>query len=984
MKHHQISRFFKPAPKKPAFHSPPPPAPEPVPLTPEPVPEPVPSPEPLANKDLKNVRKRKLPEESGHEPKVPKPKPTKQNPTKPKPTKLTPLEQEIVRFKQENQDKLMAVQVGYKYKFWGKDAEIVAKIINVMLLKHETDERFNYCSIPDNRLHVHLKRLLSMGYKVGVIKQTQLTMSKTFEPEGGKKGLFERKLTGVYTKATYMNEELELNSNNYGYSNYDHMNDNGDYMCCIKEQDLNIAIIVIKPLTGEIIVDSFKDNQLLQELDTRLTYFTPSEVILLGNDGQNGAITKLINVNNNNCRLETVDPSEDVLDELKQFFDQFTDEKYKSLYDYYKLNYDELTLMVLNELIKYLKPFQLSNIFTITSNIRNFKDNTTGDNMILASNIMRNLEIFQNSTNEDNKGSLFWLLNHTRTNIGERLLARWVSQPLVKKSKILDRLDAIDDLSNEFNHFIDSLSKTLNNDIDLEKSLIKLHYSTQNNPIKISRFEVYKLLKKFSEILTLVNNFTNDINKINDTFKSQELKSIFNELLKMADELDVESLLNMISINFFASKSTDKDVNQQKINYFNLNYHDWKPISNQLQKIEKINLEIAEELNEISKILGKPVRLIKNLNQDNLVEVRSTMTKKVPVDWIRINATKSITRFRSPNLQHLNNLLTYNQELLIKACDQCFQEFLNKINDKYWEFQKIVTSLAKFDCFLSLVTTKLNGVRPDFTDENSTIKIEGFKNPIQSYLQLNYITNDIMITPKQNRISIITGPNMGGKSSYIRSIGLLTIMAQIGCYLPCKSATISMFDNIFIRMGSVDNILKGQSTFFIEMLEMFQILHNFTDNSLILLDEIGSGTGTKDGYVMAYSILKYLLHHENNPVILFITHFHNIIEVVNEYKQTDLQHVINCFHMDYVLQDDQAVVFLYKLVEGIVDNLYGINVAKLSGIPEEVLQEASKISTKVKQQDQLNEILNIIHYIKQHDWSKALTKITDPKALDSM
>lgn len=917
--------------------------------------------------------------------------PAKKHNSGTKKLKLTPLEQEILKFKQDNQDKLIAIQVGYKYKFYGEDAAIVSKIINVMLIKHETDDRFNYCSIPDNRLHVHLKRLLSVGYKVGVIKQTQLTMSKTFDDTGKSKGLFERELTGVYTKATYMNEELELNSNNYGYNNFDDVSENGEYMCCIKEKDLSISMIMIRPITGEIVMDSFRDNELLQELDTRLTYFTPCEVILLSNtdSSYNQSIIKLINVNNNNCRVEKVTPSDNVSEELQQFFNTINDEKpdnsdnekYKSLYDYYNLNYDEQTLMTLSEFIKYLKPFKLSNIFTIPSNIRHFKDNTVnGDNMVLSSNIIKNLEIFSNSTNGDSKGSLFWILNHTRTKMGERLLVRWVSQPLINKSKIIDRLDAIDDLSSEFNHFIDTLTKVLTNDLDLEKSLIKLHYSTNINPIKISRLEVYRLLKKFSDILKLVKNFSNDIGKINKTFKSNDLRHIFNDLLQLSEEFDIEKeFLNLISMNFFGGSGKNNNDNSgqnyQKIHYFDLNYHNWESISSQLQKIEEIKADIDEEVKVVSKILGKHVRLVKNLNQDNLIEVRSGMMNKVPVDWIRINATKSITRFRSPHLQHLNNLLAYNEELLIKACDHSFQMFLNNINAKYWEFQRILTNLSKLDCYLSLVTTKLNGIRPEFTSKNSHINIKGFKNPIQSYLHLNYINNDINISPHENRISIITGPNMGGKSSYIRSIGLLIIMAQIGCYLPCKAAAISMFDNIFIRMGSVDNILKGQSTFMIEMLEMLQILNNFTDNSLVLLDEIGSGTGTKDGYVMAYSILKYLIDHKYKPVILFITHFHNIIELVNEYKLNNGDLVINCFHMDYLLQEDDSVVFLYKLVEGIIDNLYGINVARLSGIPSEVLEEASKISARMKQKDQLQEALTILQYIKQENWGKLLNKI---------
>lgn len=907
MKHHQISRFFKPAKRK---------------LE---IPE-------LAKKEERVVKKAST-EIPGVETKPSMARSIAKKKLDVK-SKLTPLESQILELKADNDDKLLAIQVGYKYKFYGDDAQIVSKLINIMLIPHE-DSRFNYCSIPDNRLHVHLKRLLSYGYKVGVVKQLDLSSNQLIE---GTKSLFSRALTGVYTLATYMNEEVEDGKNMVVD---DH---NGEYICCVKKVEAETGICFVRPITGEIIVDFFEDNDLNSELETRLTYYKPSECIIVSDNDDHikVSLSKLISSINNTCRLE-YSTSSKAIEELEDFL---KDEP--SIFEYYKLNFNPLLINCITELIKYLQPFNLASIFSITSNIIKFKN---ADYMILSSNVLKTLEIFENSTNNSTKGSLIWLLNHTRTKMGERLLYKWVSRPLINKQKIEDRRDALDDLTANFNHFIDCFMKLLSNDMDLEKLLIKLHYSL--GKAKITRTEVYIMLSKFNDILKLIRGFEKDIETINRTFKSKALKSIFNELLELSKDMDIESnYLKMISHSY----ATSKDIKEQKSNYFNLKYHPWPEIVDQMNKIEEVGAQIEEETKNISNILGKSTKLVKNLNQEHLVEVRNTKINDLPLDWIRISATKTVTRFRSPKLQKLNNLILYNREQLDKACDEVFQKFLVSINDNYFKFHQIIVNLSIFDCLLSLAVTKAEGVKPSIQDENSIIRIKNFKNPIISSLK-DYITNDIQISPEQNRISIITGPNMGGKSSYIKSAGILVIMNQIGCYLPCETAELSIFTDIFIRMGSFDNIIKGQSTFMIEMLEVLHILENYNEKSLILLDEIGRGTGTIDGYIIAYSILQYLATSDIKPVILFITHFHRLTDICKEYDDIDN------FYMDFIDQNDE-IVFLYKLVKGKLDDLYGLNVAKLAGIPDSVIKQAKLKAQELRREDTIDRVIKQIEQIK--------------------
>lgn len=831
--------------------------------------------------------------------------------------KLTPLEKQILEFKADHHDKILAIQVGYKYKFFGDDAKIVSKLINIMLIPN-SDERFNYCSIPDNRLHVHLKKILDYGHIVGVVKQTQ----SSFEA----KGLFNREVTGIYSKATYMNEELN-----------GEIEGNGDYILALYHEQLKFYMVTVKPITGEIIIDDFEDNELKQNLETRLSYLNPSQVLVVNCDCAEGhsceSLLKLYS-----CNIVKSDSFSNEPGSLSDFLSD-----YPSIVEYYNLNYYDNTIKCIISIMEYLKLFKLELIFTITSNISTFKDSNS---MILSPNLLKNLEIFENSSDFSQKGSLFWLLNHTNTKFGERLLIKWILNPLINKDLIEDRLNAIEDLSKEFNHFFDCLKNKIVG-IDLEKLLIKIYYN------KISTVEVQKFLFKFNEIKKIFKTFENEIHTLSEKYKSKSLVAIFADINELFNDLDTEHYYNMISKNYY-------EDNNEITKFFELKYHDWEEISNKLKDIEDVRQEIEDETKEVAKIIGKPIKLVKNLNQDNLVEVRNSLLPKVPVDWMRINSTKTLTRFRSPVLQKLNNRLNNELDRLNSVCHQCFEKFLGLINKDYFKFNQIIKKLSTFDCYLSLaaVSNQHHYKRPTISSDDQRISIKNFKNPIISSLT-NFIPNDIDISVHKNRISIITGPNMGGKSSYIKSIGILVIMVQIGCFLPCETAEISIFNKVFIRMGSIDNILKGQSTFMIEMLEMLNIVNNFDNKSLVLLDEVGKGTGTIDGYVIAYSILKFFAQHDLKPFILFITHFPQLGELCDEFKD------MGSFHMDYMVENDD-VIFLYKLVEGIVDSSYGLNVARLSGIPKEIIDKAKEISKEVRLDSNLKSFLHEIKELKNH------------------
>lgn len=902
--------------------------------------------------------------------------------------KLTPLEKQFIEMKRSNLDKVLAIQVGYKFKFFGEDAVVVSQILSIMLipgnikLGDSQHDRFAYCSIPDNRLHIHLKRLLNQGLKVGVVKQTETAAIKSVDSTN-KSGLFEREITGVYTKATYMGDELltgDPNINRTGVKD-DEM---GDYIFCIDElHSKDIGMIAIQPITGDIIYDTFKDNVTRDELETRLVYLNPSEIIVINDNTEISKETlKIINIVNDKVNIMHKQRRSQAkyTNEIYTFFNTIDEGKYKDLGEQYLLKFPNNIQSCMIELIQYLEEFKLSNIFTIINNVSCFSNSKTC--LVLPSSTIQALEIFQNTTDANsNKGSLIWLLNHTRTRMGNRLLVKWISKPLIDKGQIEERLQAIEDLTYKFNHFIDSLKNQLDKigkaSIDLEKNLIKVHYSSTYQLDKISRKEVYLLLKCFDDILTMVKHFENPANNLFETVSSPLLLRIFDELIQLSKENTVRNLLDMIS----ADALDDSNLNDQKVKFFNLKYFKDQQIIDQLSQILNIESFLNDELTEIRKTLKRPqLNYITNSKETYLIEVRNgKMVDSLPKDWIKINGTKTVSRFRSPKITRLHKQLQYHNDMLIRNCDSAFNSYLFKIDNNYDFFSKVIRNLSIFDCLLSLSAVSSinsNYSRPKIVEDKQIIQIKNSRNPIIENFSVNYsnyISNDINISYDEDRVLIITGPNMGGKSTYVKQVALLVIMAQIGSYIPCDEAMVGIFDSIFIRMGARDNILQNQSTFMVEMLECSHILKNMTSNSLIILDEIGRGTGTNDGISIAYSILNYLIEEPKKPLTLFITHFPSLHVLEDKFKGVVANYHMGFHEVTKSNQEFPEVVFLYNLVRGVVGNLYGLNVAKLAGIPNSIINSAYIKSTEIRdtiEADWPKKLIRIIKLLRDSKDSK--------------
>lgn len=893
---------------------------------------------------------------------------TKSSSTSSAKTKLTPLEKQFIELKLQNQDKILAIQVGYKFKFFGHDAVIASQLLNIMLipgnlaLEERQHERFAYCSIPDNRLHIHLQRLLNHGLKVGVVKQTETAAIKSVE-SSNKSSLFERKVTGVYTKSTYMGDELLTGDPTLNRSANVEVSEGSTFILCINElqHPKGSSVVAVDPVTGDIVFDEFPDTATRDELDTRLQYLKPSEVIVIGNDDKVSPETKKVLMSNNPTVAITYEKQKkesEIHAELSDFFTDVDEEARSAhLAEHYMLNYSFSIQSCIYELIHYLAEFKLSNVFTIPSNFTSLTDSRKC--MLLPGNTLKALDIFEVQDDPSSKkGTLFWLLDHAYTRKGSRLLKRWIHRPLVNKEDIEERLKAVETLRlGEFSHLVDALKGAIvkigKSGVDLDKFLIKIHYSATYSSDKISRKDVYMMLKNFLEILDVSKKFAEEGIK---EFERANLSTVVSNILRKLHELSQKSVVAdfLGMINASAALNTD-NLNEQRIHFFNLRNEKFDAVAAEIEQIAIIESQLEQELENIRKYLKRPqLSFVTNLKDTHLIEVRNgKAVDALPSDWVKISGTKTVSRFRTPAVSGLHKQLQYHNDMVLKAADMCFNEYLKEIDLHYEYFHQIVSSIATFDCLLSLArasgaSSGQNYVRPTLVDEQ-LIYIKLASNPILSSLSLEYVPNDIDISYDDKRVLIITGPNMGGKSSYVKQIALLVIMAQVGCLLPCAKARMGIFDSIFIRMGAHDNILRGKSTFMVEMLESSNIIQNYTEKSLIILDEIGRGTGTSDGISLAYSILRYIIEDPKKPLALFITHYPSL-HVLDQFDG------VKNYHMAFIEKtlaegkenDWPEVIFLYKLVQGVVSNLYGLNVAKLAGIDQKIIENAYQVSEAMK------------------------------------
>ncbi|KAF9349246.1 Mismatch repair protein msh3 [Mortierella sp. AD094] len=932
---------------------------------------------------------------------------------------LTPLEKQFVEIKDQYPDAILCIEVGYKFRFFGEDAEIASR---ELCIAHFMDHNFYTASIPIHRLDVHVRRLVHAGFKVGVVRQMETAALKS--AGDNKSAPFTRKLTNLYTKATFL-ESLDQDDNQF-QGGFVGREPSSQYLMCICEQPqggngtdekVKIAILAVQPATGDIIYDEFLDGHFRNELETRLLHIHPAELIvpiepmskatekLLGHlTASTHRRTGLASNSHDGVRIERTNgfvKHDKAFSLVSEFYSKSLKEeqlgannkgtaaessKQSQMEALLKtvLGLSRNLIIALAAMITHLTDFGLAPVFRLSKYFECF---TSRSHMLLNGNTISNLEIYRNQTDWTTRGSLFAILDHTQTGFGRRLLRKWVGKPLVDRKVLQERVDAVEEIlaSAGNNAYLEKVKGVLKGLVDLEKGVCRIHYG------KSSPKEFLTILQTFKEVAEVIPQGQGSVSNNEFGLKSLMLRSLIGSLSNALGD----SSYFLDGLNERAARKDDKllmfqdDVIKEK----------WPEICEHRDNIAETEGDLSTHLGAIRKLLREPHLEYTTVSGiDYLIEVKNKDVAKVPKAWVKISGTKQVSRFHTPETIQLIQAKAQHQERLVLACNQAFTSFQQEFSERYEVFRDLVQNLAVLDCLFSLATVAcLPGyVKPEYVDDDlcnppttdtdggslkankdfgnttstvsdneeafssisrtrtskTTIDITNGRHPMveQMLPPGNFVPNDIHFSARPDtgvneKTMILTGPNMGGKSCYIRQVALLCIMAQVGSYLPADSARVSLLDAVFTRMGASDNIFGHESTFMVELQETSDILKMASPRSLVILDELGRGTSTLDGVAIAYAVLKHVVRHIG-AITLFVTHYPSLAEVANEFPEG----VVRNYHMGFMATaagaasgsisdvdlatdtpginedlalDDMDIVFLYKLVPGVSLKSYG-------------------------------------------------------------
>ncbi|KAF2281000.1 DNA mismatch repair protein MSH3 [Westerdykella ornata] len=897
-------------------------------------------------------------EEEDEEDETPKPKGKKGVTAKKSGSKLTPMEKQYLDIKRKHLDTIIVMEVGYKFKFFGEDARIASKELGIVCIpgKFRYDEhpseahydRFASASFPVHRLQVHVKRLVQANHKVGVVRQIETAALKA--AGDNRNTPFVRKLTNLYTKGTYVDDVEGLDSAGPGPDSPQ----NTGYLLCLTEtnakgwgtdEKVHVGMVAVQPATGDIIYDDFEDGFMRSDIETRLLHIAPAEFLIVGELSK--ATEKLVqhlsasktNVFGDKCRVERVEKPKTMASQAYSHISNFYADKMKSsqggdndkqsaiLDKVHQLS--EHVTICLSAMITHLSEYGLEHVFDLTKYFQPFSARSY---MLLNGNTLTSLEIYQNQTDYSEKGSLFWTMDRTRTRFGRRLLRKWVGRPLIDKEQLEERIAAVEELKERENTIpVDKLKFLLGKiKLDLEKVLIRIYYKKCTRPELLVALQTLQAIASEYAMVKEPKDAGFSSALLNEAIAS--IPKIYESVNNFLERINANAAHNDDKYSFFRDQYEAEDINDYKLG------------------IAAVEADLDAYRKEAAAKLGKSkVDYVTVAGAEYLIEVKkkSPEEKKVPASWAQISATKAVARFHTPEVKRMLQERDQHKENLAAACDKAYYRLLDEISAQYQDLRDCVHSLATLDALLSLaiLASQPGYVKPEFTSDIE-VSITGGRHPMVEQLLLDaYVPNDVELSHSRTRGLLITGPNMGGKSSYVRSAALIAIMGQIGSYVPAASARLGMLDAVFTRMGAHDNMLKGESTFMVELSETAAILKTATPRSLVILDELGRGTSTFDGVAIAEAVLEYVLR-DVQCLTLFITHYQHLARVKDRFAKGELRNV----HMRFeeMGEGGREVVFLYEVAEGTSLRSYGLNVARLARVPEEVIERAGVKSVELE------------------------------------
>ena len=803
-------------------------------------------------------------------------------------SELTPMMKNYLATKEEYPDCILFYRLGDFYEMFFDDAKLVSKELELTLTGKSCglEERAPMCGVPYHAAEGYLNRLVARGYKVAICEQVE-------DPKLAK-GLVKREVVRIVTPGTNLDPGgLDETRNNYIMS--------------VFYADGSYGISLADVTTAAFLVTEVDEARAFFD---ELSKFSPSELICNESFFMSGISREELE-EQFHIRVSSLDSwyftKETAFSTLTEHF-HVSSIAGLGLSDY------ESGVIAAGSLLRYLYDTQKNSL----AHMSKIEPYSTGKYMILDSFTRRNLELTETLREKEKRGSLLWVLDKTKTAMGARLLRSWMEQPLLSKTEINQRLDAVSEL---YQNMItrEELREYLNPVYDLERLISRIVYQTANPRDLIAFRQSLSMLGPIRSLL-------------------KELSSpLLNEVYEMIDPLeDITSLIE-------ASITDEPPITVREAGIIKTGYHEEVDRLREAGTKGKEWLATIEE-EEREKTGIKNLRIKYNKVFGYYLEVTNSYKDLVPDYFIRKQTLTNAERYITPELKTMEDeILGASDRLNILEYD-LFCEIRNRIGAEVVRIQQTAKAVAILDVIASLAyVAERNGyVRPTI-NESGSIRITEGRHPVVEKMMKNdlFIPNDTMLDQKKNRIAIITGPNMAGKSTYMRQNALIVLMAQIGSFVPAKKASIGITDRIFTRVGASDDLASGQSTFMVEMTEVANILRNATPKSLLILDEIGRGTSTIDGLSIAWAVVEYI----SDPKILgaktlFATHYHELTELEGK-----LDNVNN--YCIAVKERGDDIVFLRKIVPGGADKSFGIQVAKIAGVPDAVIRRAKEISDEL-------------------------------------
>jgi DNA mismatch repair protein MutS len=796
----------------------------------------------------------------------------------------TPLMRQYFEIKSKYPDTVLLYRMGDFYETFDEDARTVHKILGITLTKRANGKASDVAlaGFPHHALDSYLPKLIRAGFRVAVCEQLE-------DPKFAK-GIVKRDVTEIVTPGTTLSDRiLEQRSNNY--------------LACVTSEIVGdrtlLGLAFVDASTGEFAAGEFPEKEALAHLQV----FAPSEIV--------------VPYSMHDELKSRLGPFPAVLTRQEDwlFSREYT---YDLLLRHFKthslkgfgLEEHPVGIVAAGAVLHYLRETQRSEV----GHIRSLRLLAESDYMILDRVTLRNLDVFEDARLPGRTGTLIAILDRTRTPMGARKLKNWIGRPLKVAGAIRERLDAVEEFVNA-GRLREEITACLKDISDIERLISKV-CAGRATPRDI---------RGLCESLKVLPDLTRRL----EPASSAALLRIRETMTPMDDLTgEIDRALNDDPPASLKDGGVIRDGYSAELDEIRKVAREGKQYIANLQQRERERTGIGSLKVQYNQVFGY------------YIEVTNTHKDKVPADYIRKQTMTNAERFVTPELKEYEDKVLHAEERLVRLEQERFEQLCGTVSARTADIQTNAGRIAELDCYTSLaeVAVAYKYVKPT-VDDGPVIRIEEGRHPVVERLlppDEPFIPNDLFLD-EQNQIYIITGPNMAGKSCYLRQVGLIVLLAQIGCFVPARSAAIGLVDKIFTRVGASDNMAAGESTFLVEMNEAANILNNATSRSLILLDEIGRGTSTFDGLSIAWAMVEHLhMHPDRRPKTLFATHYHELVEI------EELLPRVRNYNMEVKKYGDK-VVFLRKLVPGGCDHSYGIEVARLAGLPDGVIERAREV-----------------------------------------